>query len=395
MKRGATLAVSTPTLFTDLDEESGIRVRPPSVVSDAIASGGMASVHLVASGDDGRLFAVKRLHPHLAKDEYFTSMLLDEATLAAAIRHENVVTTYGIDHYEGTPCVVMDYVPGLSASDVIRLAHPAGVPIPFALKIAADALRGLHAAHEACDAFGRPLQIVHRDVSPQNILVGADGVTRMLDFGIAKAAHRIHSTRPGDVKGKLAYMSPEQLMGADVDRRSDLRAVGVVLWEMLTGAPLFHMKREEDTVEKIIRGRVRRPSELVSDLPAEIDAIVMRALSLHPADRFATALEMAQAIEAVAFRYFVTARQVGEWVHSIGFEVLDERERVSANLQDTISFMPTLVRPSQAPAPEPKRAWTPKRLFSRLSEPALLVFSALLVAAGSGFYLTRARIIRK
>ena len=366
MKRAAAPSATVTSLSHSASslDDSGIRtIEETRAVSEAIAEGGMASVHLVAKDEDGRLYALKRLHAHLAADEYFTSMLFDEAAIAASVRHENVVTTYGIDTYEGRPCVVMEYVPGLSVSAVIQHSHPARVPVPFAIKIAAEALRGLHAAHETCDTTGRPLGIVHRDVSPQNILVGLDGVARVLDFGIAKAEHRIHSTRPGDLKGKLAYMAPEQLCGHTLDARTDLRAVAVVLWELLTSAPLFHSAREELTVEKIIGGAVRPPSEITDGIPPELDAIVLRALALNPADRFPSALAMAEALEAVGARYsFVTSELIGEWVHTLGYDEIDERLRLGADLRRSIPDPPTRVlRESipKEPPTEPTRLGTP------------------------------------
>jgi serine/threonine-protein kinase len=386
MKRAALRTLHSAT--NDYDE-SGVRERSPSMVSaEPIAAGGMAAVHLVAGPRDGRLYALKRLHPHLASDGYWVSMLHDEANIASSIRHENVVATHGMSTYRGAPCLVMDYVPGLSAADVIRYASPHGIPVVFALKIAADALRGLHAAHETCDASGRPLAIVHRDVSPQNILVGADGIARVLDFGIAKALHRLQSTRPGEVKGKLAYMSPEQLSGEDLDRRTDVRAIGVVLWELLTSSPLFHSRREQESIDKILRNCVRRPSELNPDVPADIDAIVMRALAIRPQDRFQSALEMALAIEAYCYR--VTAEQLAEFIGTIGHDVLDDRARRGADLRDSVA------PPPPPPAPPSVHRRLLAKLNMRMIEPALWFLSAILVSASFTFYVrARARIIRK
>ena len=194
-------------------------------VHDRIAAGGMATVHLgrlLGAAGFSRTVAIKRLHDGYAKDPEFVAMLLDEARLAALIRHPNVVPTLDVVAEDDELLVVMEYVEGDSVAHLTKLAQSAGqrVPVPFAAAILAQALHGLHAAHEARDKKGEPLGIVHRDVSPQNILVGVDGVARVLDFGIAKAASRATSTEDGQVKGKTAYMAPEQLQHGAVDRRT-------------------------------------------------------------------------------------------------------------------------------------------------------------------------------
>ena len=234
-----------------------------------IASGGMATVHygrLVGPVGFSRLVAIKELHPHFAKDPEFASMLVDEARLAAHIRHPNVVPTLDVVVSAGALLLVMEYVAGASLADLGRASRKAREPIPpsIAVAVVAGVLYGLHAAHEALNERSEPLSIVHRDVSPQNIVVGSDGVPRVLDFGVAKAASRLVTTRDGKVKGKLAYMSPEQLMNGEVDRRADVYAAAVVLWEALVGARHFEADSSGGVVAKVlsyVRMRLRSSRE--------------------------------------------------------------------------------------------------------------------------------------
>ena len=270
---------------------------------EEIARGGMAAVHLgrlLGPAGFSRTVAIKCLHPHLAADPDFVSMFLDEARLAARIRHPNVVPTLDIVSTGGELFLVMEYVHGESLSRVLRAARTGStlVPVPLVAAVVAGVLHGLHAAHEAKNERGEPLGIVHRDVSPQNILVGVDGVSRVLDFGVAKAVGRAQVTREGQIKGKMAYMAPEQVLAGDVDRRTDLYAAGVVLWEALSCQRLFQADSDGAVIAKILQADVSPPSRFVPGVPAALDAIVMRALQRKASDRFATAREMARALEA-------------------------------------------------------------------------------------------------
>lgn len=286
------------------------------LVFDEIAAGGMAAVHLgrlVGPAGFGRLVAVKRLHPHLQREPDFTAMLLDEARIASRIYHPNVVQVLDVVT-DGGVTLVLEYVHGEALSRLVREARRRQHPIDAALAAAVmiGVLRGLHAAHETCDEGGQPLGIVHRDVSPHNVLVDAQGTPRLLDFGVAKARGRIATTRDGQLKGKLAYMPPEQLAGAVLDRRADVYAASVVYWELLTGERLFDAADEAATVGKILAGAVRAPSELVPHLPPAVEAIVMRGLSHAREDRWATAAEMADAIERASD--VAPPARVAEWV---------------------------------------------------------------------------------
>ncbi len=327
----------------------------------SIASGGMATVHLgrlMGPVGFSRTVAIKRLHAQFAQDPEFVSMFLDEARLAARIRHPNVVPTLDVVATSGELFLVMEYVPGDSLSRLARTARDRRQRIPQRVisAIMSSVLHGLHAAHEAKSEQGSPLGIVHRDVSPQNVLVGTDGVARVLDFGVAKAAGRTQETREGQIKGKLSYMAPEQLRGADVNRQSDIYAAGVVLWELLTGERLFTADNEGALLTKVLAGRVLPPSQYLIPMDgmtlgqeafalfAKIDELVLRSLAAEPTQRFATARDMAVALERCIPP--ATPFEVGEWVESVAAEVLGVR----ANLVAEIESSATMSLPKEAVA---------------------------------------------
>ncbi|MCA9619839.1 MAG: serine/threonine protein kinase, partial [Myxococcales bacterium] len=267
-----------------------------------LASGGMGAVwlaHLGGAGGFKRLVALKRLHPQYAKEDEFVAMFLDEARLAAAIHHRNVVSVLEVGDAHGEPFLVMEYVEGASLRTLVKPARLAQHPVPRAviLRVLTDALRGLHAAHEQVGDDGRPLELVHRDFSPHNILVGLDGVSRLTDFGVARARARIHNTKQGATKGKIAYMAPEQAEGAPVDRRADLFAVGVVLWESLAARHLFETEGEIETLHRLLTYDPPRLDELIPSIPPALADVAARALAREPEGRFASAEEMALAIQ--------------------------------------------------------------------------------------------------
>jgi serine/threonine-protein kinase len=290
----------------------------------------MATVHygrLLGPVGFSRTVAIKRLHAQFAKDPEFAAMFLDEARLAARIRHPNVVQTLDVVAMDGELFLVMDYVQGESLGRLIRAsaAKKEYIPVDIVSSVMCGVLHGLHAAHEANTEAGDPLTIVHRDVSPQNVLVGADGVPRVLDFGVAKAAGRMQTTREGQLKGKLAYMSPEQLRAGAVDRRTDVYAAGVVLWETLVLKHLFAGESEGAVVTKVLEETITAPSALVAGLPSHLDALVLRALERDPAKRFETAREMALALEAAV--PIASPTRVVEWLQGLVGELLAERAK--------------------------------------------------------------------
>jgi serine/threonine-protein kinase len=283
-----------------------------------IASGGMANVHLgrlLGLAGFSRIVAVKRLHAIFARDPEFVSMLIDEARLAARIRHPNVVAMLDVVALEGELLLVMEYVHGESLGKLIVAANKAKqrIPVHIVLTMIAGTLYGLHAAHEARNDRGEPFELVHRDVSPQNIQVGVDGVARVLDFGIAKAAGRLQDTKDNQLKGRLRYMAPEQLKpGGTVDRRTDIYSASAVLWEALTGRSIFKAESDWQMAHLILEGVSRKLSQLNPDVSPELEAIVMRGLAVKPEDRFQTAYDMAVALEEIG--PISTPREVGQWV---------------------------------------------------------------------------------
>jgi serine/threonine-protein kinase len=289
-----------------------------------IATGGMARVFLGrAKGTAAfeRLVAMKVMHDHLATEDEYVAMFLDEARLAARIRHPNVVAT--LDVVDGDiPFLVMELVEGPTLRDLTKEAQKRGetIPVEIALRIISDALLGLHAAHELSDSDGTPLHIVHRDVSPQNVLVGNDGVSRLADFGVAKAEVRIASTKEGQMKGKLAHMAPEQLAGDTVDRRADIYAAGSMLWEVLTGQQRLSADNQATLVFKALTPKHVAPSEKKEGLPAIFDGPCLRAMALKPENRFPTTLGFADALEAAAEAVgmsIASQRKVAKYVESL------------------------------------------------------------------------------
>jgi len=320
----------------------GGRVVGRYVLYDEIAAGGMATVHigrLVGAVGFSRSVAIKRLHAQFAHDPEFVNMFLEEARLTSRIRHANVVPVLDVESTQSELFLVMEFIQGETLSRLTRVDKKRSrvVPLPIALAIACDLLNGLHAAHEATDERGQPMQIVHRDVSPHNVMVGSDGISRVLDFGIAKAASSSQSTRDGEVKGKFAYMSPEQLSSVAVDRRADIFAAAIVLWEMLTGRRLFSANDPAGIVGKVLTGQIQPPSARIGGLPPALDALVMKALERDRGRRFATAADMARALENVGVP-LARRSEVATWVKRIAGDTLKRRAKRLAAIETTGSF---------------------------------------------------------
>ncbi len=334
--------------------QQNVRVVGRYALYGAIAAGGMATVHLgrlLGPVGFSRTVAIKRLHAQFASDPEFVSMFLDEARLAARIRHPNVVPTLDVVATGGELFLVMEYVPGESVSRLYRALRDRHQTIPLRIlsAVMAGVLHGLHAAHEAKDERGHPLGIVHRDVSPQNVLVGTDGVPRVLDFGVAKAAGRVQTTKEGQIKGKLAYMPPEQLKGAAVSRQTDIYATGVMLWELVTGQRLFAGDNEGAIVAKVLEAKIEPPSRVLvasrrqtftdpvmRQLEA-LDLTILRALATQPEQRFATARAMAVELERTCPP--ATASEVADWLESVAREVLDSRAQMVAEIESSASAL--------------------------------------------------------
>jgi serine/threonine-protein kinase len=306
----------------------------------------MAAVHygrLNGPAGFARTVAIKRLHPHHAREPEFVSMFLDEARLAARVRHPNVVPTLDVVDTDGEIFLVMEYVQGESLARLTRSvrAMMTSADTRIVSTIMSGVLHGLHAAHEARSEQGEPLDIVHRDVSPQNILVGVDGVARVLDFGVAKAAGRLQATRDGQIKGKLAYMAPEQLHGARITRQTDVYSAAVVIWETLTGRRLFLGDNEGAVVTAILQMPLKAPSHVAPHVPFAFDRVVMRGLERDVTRRYATAREMALDLERCAG--IASASEVGEWVESLAHDELLKRASCVAEIESVSTLSPRSV----------------------------------------------------
>ncbi len=267
-----------------------------------LASGGAANVFLVRDSlaeSPGRLVALKILLPSLAANEDFLQMFFTEAKVSARLRHPNVVAIAGFGQVEGIHCLAMEYVFGANLAQVLRASARAKKPLTVGvlLRITACVCDALNYAHELLDEHGQPMGVVHRDVTPQNILIGFNGVPKLTDFGIAKAMNRGWETQAGIVKGKFSYMSPEQALGKRVDRRSDIFGTGIVLWEALTGRDLFRGSTPMEVLSAIQEQKILPPSKVVDGLTPIVDPIVMKALRRAPKARYQTAAEMRDDIE--------------------------------------------------------------------------------------------------
>lgn len=344
--------MAAPKLIDD-DYDGPQRIDRYDLVAE-IASGGMATVYLAnLSGVGGfrRFVAIKRLHPHLAKEQEFVEMFLDEARLAAGIHHPHVVPILEVGASERGYYLVMEYIEGDTLARLLARAATAGnrLPVPIGMRIVTEMLSGLHAAHELRDEHDQPTELVHRDVSPQNILVGIDGTTRITDFGVARAASRLSATRAGQLKGKIAYMAPEQAIGdPSVDRRADVFSSGIVLWEVLAARRLFKAENEAATLSRVISEPIPPIREVNPDVDPQIAAIVMHALERDREERFATCQEFADELERVGrlTGRIASSREVSAYVSGvIGQEIAQQREAVRAWLARS--------EPSQAMKPEP------------------------------------------
>jgi serine/threonine-protein kinase len=350
-----------------------------------IGGGGMATVHvarMAGSAGFGRIVAVKRMHRDYARDPAFAEMFVDEARVAARVHHPNVVQTLDVVSDEGELFLVMELIHGVALT---RLLKAGAIPIRIACSIASGMLHGLHAAHEAMDESGTPLEIVHRDVSPQNVLVGTDGIARVLDFGIAKATGRQHATKDGVIKGKCAYMAPEQITNVRVNRQCDVFAASIVLWEALTGDRLFRAETERDTLARVMALPIPKPSTKNPAISPELDAIVMRGLDRELDARYQTARDMARDLERLA-----TAPQseVGEWVATVAEDDLDKRSQIIASIERGTASIPDVsqshsgLRESVATVKEGPRKEDTQLSSSQHSDPAAAKKQSPLVWVG-------------
>ncbi len=332
-----------------------------------LAAGGMSTVHIgrmTAPGGFRRTVAIKRLLPSISREPEFVARFLDEARMAARIQHHNVVSTLDVVRSEGELFLVMEYVQGETLAGLLELAPSRKLPVDIACAIGGCMLAGLHAAHEARDEEGKPLAIVHRDISPQNVIVGVDGVARLLDFGIATAAGRCHITTDGAIRGKLQYMAPELLSGSAASRATDIYAASIVMWECLTGKRYLSGATDAALIASILMPPQKGLRSVAPEVPEAVDAVVRRGLSVDPSDRFADAREMALAL-ANASRS-APAPRVGAFVERLAKASLERRARIVASVDGgrpleertprnvTVALSPRLLKTQQLPWSTPQ-----------------------------------------
>ncbi|RKH30957.1 serine/threonine protein kinase, partial [Corallococcus sicarius] len=322
-----------------------------------LATGGMGAVYLARQkGPVGfqKLLVVKRLLPHLSEDDEFLQMFLDEARIAALLNHPNIAQIYEMGDVDGQYYIAMEYVHGEPLGSLLprASAHPGGFPLGLKCRIAAEAAAGLDAAHNARSPSGRKLSLIHRDVSPQNVLVGFNGGVKLIDFGVAKAQGKLSQTVVGTIKGKHAYMSPEQARGEPLDARSDVFGLGTVFYELLTGGRLFKRESEMATLKAVVGFKIIPPSEAVPGIPKSLDAIVFKALARKRDDRFSTAGELQLALEEFLQQEKLhgTSAHLAAFMRDVYAEELEE-ERFAAE-PTMIFFDPRLMARPGHPAPK-------------------------------------------
>jgi len=297
-------------------------------------SGGMATLYLARrTGASGfaKHVAIKVVHPHLAEDPTFVRMFVDEALLSARIVHPNVVHVEELREVDGQHFLVMEWVAGCSLAQLMRqLAKRQRRLTPqLAVHIAVRIADGLHAAHELKDEQGQSLGVVHRDVSPQNVLLAWQGHVKLIDFGVAKARDRSHQTTGASLKGKIRYMAPEQAFGHPIDRRCDIYALGVLLWEMLTMRRMFEADNDLLLLEKVRHPEIRPPSEYVPDVPPDLDRVVMKALAADPDARFRTAQKLRRRLaDAMPRAVALDSSHLSELLHAAMPEQIDKQRRL-------------------------------------------------------------------
>ena len=309
-----------------------------------IAQGGMAEVYLARqTGLEGfeKLVVIKRILPHLVESQDFVRMFLDEARTAADLRHPNVVQIFEIGEDAGTYYIAMEFLHGQDIRRVMRRQAEQGgrVPLQHALQMIIDAANGLDHAHKKKDLQGRALNIIHRDISPQNIIVTYDGTTKIVDFGIAKAASQSTQTASGVLKGKYSYMSPEQASGRNLDQRTDQFALGIVLWELVTMRRLFKQQSEILTLHAIIEGDIAPPRQVLASVPPALNDIVMKTLSVDRNDRYADCRAMAEALEEFMAeqRLLHSPTRVGAYMQEIFRETLEAERSLGTPLIEETS----------------------------------------------------------
>ncbi|HZR45348.1 MAG TPA: serine/threonine-protein kinase, partial [Candidatus Manganitrophaceae bacterium] len=363
-----------------------------------IGAGGMAELYLARqNGVMGfeRVLAIKRILPHLTEDADFIEMFINEAKLAAQITHPHVAQVYDFGAVGGIYYMAMEYVMGKSLSYVLAAGKKRQYPIPFrhALYITAKIAAGLDHAYRGKTVGGEPLGIIHRDISPQNILIAYNGDVKLVDFGIAKAASSSTHTQTGIIKGKLSYLSPEQAWGKKVDHRSDLFSLGIVAHEMLTGERLFKGENEFVTLELVRAAAVPPPSSIKTDLPKEVDPVILKALAKNPDDRYPTGHAFQEALEAVFHRLDPrpSPKDLSEYLHrlfekEIGQDVAEFKQVTALTKPPVTTPLPTPKKPPASEKTIPTPVQKPKGNGAAIGI-AIAIALLIILAAGAWYFL--------
>ncbi|HLT31879.1 MAG TPA: serine/threonine-protein kinase [Myxococcaceae bacterium] len=330
-----------------------------------LANGGMGQIDLARQkGPVGfqKLLVVKRILPHLSEDEEFLKMFLDEARIAALLNHPNIAQIYESGQADDIYYMAMEYVQGEPITQVVRKAEAQGrpMPVPLLIRIIADAAAALDYVHHAKSPSGRPLGLIHRDVSPQNVMVSFHGTVKLIDFGVAKAANKLSMTSVGAIKGKYAYMSPEQATDQELDGRSDIFGLATILYEQLTGTRLFKRETDHGTLKAVVGHRVPPPSSVVDGIPPGLDEVVLQGLAKHRDDRFERAADFQLALEEVLMH----ARLPGSPGHLAAFmrelyEQEIEEDRFSSE-PTVIFYAPDELRQKDDPSRSGRRPAAPR-----------------------------------
>ena len=367
-----------------------------------LAVGGMAEVYLaVQQGLQGylKVVTIKRMLPHLNGLPEYVAMFIDEARLGARLEHPNIVRTYEFGEQDGQYYTVMEYLPGEDLVKILNRASATKEPLPLnlAVYIAMQVCSGLHFAHELTDTEGNPLGLVHRDVNPSNIIITYSGEVKLIDFGVAKAATNASQTLAGTIKGKLAYMSPEQVLGHELDRRSDVFSTGVVLWELLTARPLFTRDNEAATLYSIMNDPIPNVRQFRPEVPRELDAMVARALARSPQERFESCDTMLYALESfLGTQPKVDARVVARMLEGIfGMTRANAKRSIAQtrSLRKNVSLVMKLRTDVRRDLVEKAEAAEAARAEPGVTRAKLMVATALIVvlgaAGGVGFMVLR------
>src|SRR3954470_2302695 len=333
---------------------------------ERINVGGMAEVFKAKTfGVEGfeRLLAVKRILPNIAEDEEFITMFIDEAKIAVQLQHANIAQIFDLGKVDESFFIALEYVHGRDLRSIFDRMRNKGdsLPIAMASYVIMQVCEGLDYAHNKRDAQGRELHLVHRDISPQNVLIGYEGECKLIDFGIAKAAGKAGKTQAGILKGKFGYMSPEQVRGLPIDRRSDIFAVGIVLYELLTGERLFIGESDFSTLEKVRNVEILPPSTYNRKIPEELERIVLKALTKDVEDRYQNAIDLHDELQAFVYTAgeFYSRKDLAGWMKKTFTKEIEEETAKLESYRQLKPPGPGEPTPSVPPAPRPAVASKP------------------------------------